>query len=266
MGRIPNDRKVQVVNIRMVKEPSLYSTEKIRTPEDAVRIIADELATYDREVFAILNVKSNGQPINLNICSVGTIDSSMVSPREIFKSAILQNSSAFIAIHNHPSGSLAPSQEDKDVTSRLLACSDLLGIKMLDHIIVAGDTGALYSFKSDGMLDQLRPGTRAWEIAERRNYMAENRNNGEVTFEIMEHVGVIEARKDGWTKEVNIVAWNGGQPKIDIRDWSPDHERMTRGITLTEEQAEKLTHALVERYRDKAERNANAPMRDDMAR
>ena len=163
MGRVPNDKKVQVVNIRMVKEPSLYSTEKITSPEDALRVIAEELATYDREVFGILNLKSNGQPINLNICSVGTIDSSMVSPREVFKSAILQNSSAFIAVHNHPSGNVNPSQEDRDVTKRLLACSDLIGIKMLDHIIVGGETGELYSFRSEGMLDQLRPDTRVWE-------------------------------------------------------------------------------------------------------
>lgn len=62
----------------------------------------------------------------------------------------------------------------------------------------------------------------------------------EVTFEIREHIGVIEARKDGWNKEVNIVAWNGGVPKVDIRDWDPGHERMTRGITLLEEDAKKL--------------------------
>lgn len=99
MGRRPNDEKIEVVNIRMVKEPSLYSAEKIKSPEDALKVIADELATYDREVFAILNLKSNGQPINLNICSVGTLDSSMVSPREVFKSTILSNSAAFIAIH-----------------------------------------------------------------------------------------------------------------------------------------------------------------------
>ena len=67
----------------MVREPSLYSAERIRCPEDAIRVIADELATYDREVFAVLNLKTNGQPINLNICSVGTLDSSVVSPREI---------------------------------------------------------------------------------------------------------------------------------------------------------------------------------------
>lgn len=79
--------------------------------------------------------------------------------------------------------------------------------------------------------------------------MAVNRNvNTEVTFEIMEHVGVIESRPDGWTKEVNIVAWNGGVPKIDIRDWDESHERMSRGITLREDAAEKLSRALSERY------------------
>ena len=99
MGRRPNDEKINVVNIRMVKEPSLYSTEKIKTPEDVLNVIAKELATYDREVFAVLNLKSNGQPINLNICSIGTLDTSMVSPREVFKSCILSNSAAFIAVH-----------------------------------------------------------------------------------------------------------------------------------------------------------------------
>ena len=163
MGRRPNDEKIEVVNIRMVKEPSLYSAEKIKSPEDALRVIADELATYDREVFAILNLKSNGQPINLNICSVGTLDSSMVSPREVFKSTILSNSAAFIAIHNHPSGSLQPSQEDRDVTRRLLECGDLLNIKMLDHIIVAGESAHVYSFREHGELDMLKPRHRAWE-------------------------------------------------------------------------------------------------------
>lgn len=85
--------------------------------------------------------------------------------------------------------------------------------------------------------------------------MASNQNtrqkktNDEVTFELLEHIGVLEERKDGWKKEVNIVAWNGGQAKIDIRDWDPSHERMSRGITLFEDTAEKLAEALSERYR-----------------
>lgn len=86
-------------------------------------------------------------------------------------------------------------------------------------------------------------------MAIKQNPRQRNRSNDEVTFELMEHIGVIEERKDGWTKEVNIVAWNGGQGKIDIRDWDPSHEKMTKGITLFEDTAEKLAEALYERYR-----------------
>ena len=74
------------------------------------------------------------------------------------------------------------------------------------------------------------------------------KNNDEDTFELREHIGVLEERNDGWKKEVNIVAWNGGAPKIDIRDWDPAHERMGRGITLFEETAEKLAETLTKRY------------------
>lgn len=153
MGRRRNDEKINVVNVMLVKEPALYSKEKISTPEDAVRVLSEELKRYDREVFGILNLKSNGQPINFNICSMGTLDSATVSPREIFKSCILSNSAAFIAIHNHPSGNINPSREDDDVTKRLKECSQIIGIKMLDHIIIGGETGYQYSYRTEGRLD-----------------------------------------------------------------------------------------------------------------
>ena len=79
----------------------------------------------------------------------------MVSPREVFKSSILSNAAGFIALHNHPSGQAKPSSEDKDVTARLLECGRMLDIKMMDHIIVAGESGDMISFKSEGLLDQL---------------------------------------------------------------------------------------------------------------
>lgn len=79
--------------------------------------------------------------------------------------------------------------------------------------------------------------------------------NQEVTFNIMEHIGVLEERKDGWTKEVNIVAWNEGMPKFDIRDWDPSHERMSRGITLMEDTAEKLMFALQDYFLNKERDN-----------
>ena len=157
------EREIKVVNVRLVKEPSLYSTEPIRSPGDVLKVIADELATYDREVFLILNLKANGQIINMNVCSVGTLNSSLVSPREVFKSSILSNAAAFIAIHNHPSGSLEPSQEDHDITKRLFECGRLLEIKMLDHMIVAGETGDMFSFKNEGLMDQLESRRQGWE-------------------------------------------------------------------------------------------------------
>lgn len=72
--------------------------------------------------------------------------------------------------------------------------------------------------------------------------------NDEITFEVVEQIGTISEGKTGWNKELNLVAWNGAEPKYDIRDWDESHERMTRGITLTEEAAENLYELLKERF------------------
>ncbi|MGN0672917.1 MAG: JAB domain-containing protein, partial [Anaerovoracaceae bacterium] len=80
------DNELKVVNVRLVREPSLYSAEPIRNADDAVKLIADELSQYDREVFCVLNLKTNGQVINMNVVSMGTLSSSLVSMREVFKS------------------------------------------------------------------------------------------------------------------------------------------------------------------------------------
>lgn len=65
-----------------------------------------------------------------------------------------------------------------------------------------------------------------------------------ITFEITEHIGVISENARGWTKELNLVSWNDRDPKYDIRDWDPDHEKMSKGITLTEEEAMTLKELL----------------------
>ena len=70
----------------------------------------------------------------------------------------------------------------------------------------------------------------------------------EITFEIHERIAVLSTAGNGWTKEANIVSWNGGPAKLDIRDWNPDHQKMSRGITLTEDAATKLAFALAARY------------------
>lgn len=69
----------------------------------------------------------------------------------------------------------------------------------------------------------------------------------EVRFEILEQIGVISTHSTGWNKELNVVSWNGGQPKYDIRDWDPDHEHMSRGITLSEKEMRAITDLLKRR-------------------
>ena len=69
-----------------------------------------------------------------------------------------------------------------------------------------------------------------------------------VTFEIREHLGVIAERENGWKREVTITAWNGGVPKVDIREWDPSHQKMSRGITLPETEAAALAKVLSARY------------------
>ena len=167
MGRIMgNPNEIRVVNIRMVREPSLYSETPVTTPQEVMKVIAKEFATYDREVFGILNLKNNGQVINMNICNVGTLNASLVSARETMKSAILSNSIAFIVFHVHPSGNTEPSEEDKATTEKLAKAGEILDIRMIDHIIIAGGTGEMYSFREHGLMDQIYRSARS-EINER---------------------------------------------------------------------------------------------------
>ena len=66
----------------------------------------------------------------------------------------------------------------------------------------------------------------------------------DIKYEIIKHIGKLSESSRGWTKELNIIYWNGGVPKLDIRDWAPEHEKMGKGITLSEEEAEKLAGLL----------------------
>ena len=78
--------------------------------------------------------------------------------------------------------------------------------------------------------------------------MTEHENNREeITYEIKEHIAVLNTSETGWTREVNLVSWNGTNPKVDVREWDPDHKRMSRGITLTETEAEKFAKAIGQR-------------------
>ena len=136
--------ELQIVNIRLVREPSIYSEKQLDSPQAVLELMSKELAQYDREIFCILNMKSNGQVINMNMVSMGTLDAALVSPREVFKSSILSNASGIIAIHNHPSGRVSPSFADEEATKRIKKIGDLMGISLVDHVIIGQDD--YYSF------------------------------------------------------------------------------------------------------------------------
>jgi hypothetical protein len=68
----------------------------------------------------------------------------------------------------------------------------------------------------------------------------------ELKFEITEHIAVLSESSKGWNKELNLISWNGREPKYDIRDWSPNHEKMGKGVTLSKEELEKLMQVLAD--------------------
>ena len=162
--------ELNVVNIRLVKEPSIISEEPVRCSDDASRLIRELLSGFDREVFAILNLASDGKPINMNVVSIGTLNQALVSPREVFKSSILSNASGFLAFHCHPSGNPAPSREDAAATQRLKEAGELLEIQMVDHLIVGCGSGRSFSFRGEGLMNgdvlknyEAYKGSRGWE-------------------------------------------------------------------------------------------------------
>lgn len=142
--------KLDQVAIRMVREKPLYSTESVNTPEKAVKLLADAVRDYDREVVCVINFNSAMQPINMNICSMGAIDRAIVCPREVLKSSILSNASSCMLLHLHPSGDCHPSEQDVYITDRMQEVYKLMDIKLLDHIIIGGDS--FYSFAENKIM------------------------------------------------------------------------------------------------------------------
>jgi DNA repair protein RadC len=116
----------------------------LRTSADVARALRPLFDGIDREKFIVLLLNAKHIPIGVNTVSVGSLTASIVSPREVFKPAIVGNAAAVLLAHNHPSGDPAPSPEDIELTKRLRDAGELLGIRVLDHVIL-GD-GRHYSF------------------------------------------------------------------------------------------------------------------------
>ena len=144
-------KRVDIVSLRMVKESSLlYKERNIRSPQDGYNLFKQFLGELDREYFVVMCLDVKNQPTAINVCHIGSLNASIVHPREVMKIAIMSNSASIIVFHNHPSNNPSPSQEDIEVTSRLKEAGKIMGIELLDHLIVCEDS--FISLKEKGYL------------------------------------------------------------------------------------------------------------------
>ena len=141
------------VRIRMIPDRTLRSSEPVSGVSDAVKLLTREFGDLDREILMVVNLTNQLQVINANICSVGTLNYTVAHPRDIFKSAILSNASCCLILHNHPSGTLQPSEQDLDMTRRMVSAGKILGIEVLDHLIIGTRERAYTSLRDRGVME-----------------------------------------------------------------------------------------------------------------
>lgn len=144
-------KRVNIVSIKVTKESSvLYKGRRIRSPRDSYELIRTFIEESDREMFVLMCLDTKNQPTSIQVSHIGSLNASIVHPREVMKAAVLSNSASIIVFHNHPSGITNPSPEDIEVTKRLSEAGKILGIELLDHLII-GENSFL-SFKEKGYL------------------------------------------------------------------------------------------------------------------
>jgi len=142
------------VSLRLVREGrDDYSAVKIEQPKDIYEFMND-LKHSDRERFYSVFLNARNEVINCEEVSTGSANSTLVHPREVFKSALLSSCTAIVLVHNHPSGNSSPSSDDITMTRRLYECGELLGIDVLDSVIIGEDS--YYSFRETGLLDMYK--------------------------------------------------------------------------------------------------------------
>ena len=110
----------------------------ITSPEAAAEHVVDVLARRDRECCVGLLLDTKHRLLHRAVISIGSIDHTFMSPREVYRDALLANAAALVVAHNHPSGDPEPSRDDEVVTRRLASAGELIGVALLDHLVVGG--------------------------------------------------------------------------------------------------------------------------------
>jgi DNA repair protein RadC len=145
--------RIPIYQVKLVRDGSQAAErKKVSHPAVAAEVLWTFLEGADREHFVVLLLDTQNQIIGIHTVTVGTLDASLVHPREIFKPAILANAASVVLAHNHPSGDPTPSAEDRAVTRQIRAAGRTVGIEVLDHIVV-GDPHRFFSFLEAGILE-----------------------------------------------------------------------------------------------------------------
>ncbi len=141
----------EIIRIKQVIKEDLLDAQIIKNPDDAADIANQYIGDDDREVFFVMCLNTKNRVVAVHRAHVGSLNSSIVHPREIFKSAILNNAASIVTAHQHPSQDLSPSQEDLHVNRRLMEVGKMLGIELLDNLIINA-SGKYKSMKESGNL------------------------------------------------------------------------------------------------------------------
>lgn len=133
-----------------IEKENNYESYDIRDPQGVVRAVRKTIKDKAKEHFKLILLNTRNKIIGLSTVSIGTLNASLVHPREVFKDAIRHSASSVVVAHNHPSGNPEPSEEDLKITRRLVDSGKILGIEVLDHIIIGKN--AFISLKTKGLL------------------------------------------------------------------------------------------------------------------
>lgn len=153
-GGIGPAKAMQILAIFELQKRLLHArslNRKIRSARDVYEYMDGRLPDETREHLFLLHLNTKNHIIRHDIVSVGTLNASLIHPREIFKAAIRESAHAIVLVHNHPSGEVEPSNADRQVTTVLKQAGSILQIELLDHVIIGRE--AFFSFREHALLD-----------------------------------------------------------------------------------------------------------------
>jgi DNA repair protein RadC len=138
----PQGMTIQRISTHLIREAVATEMDSVSTPDDVAKLVRDMFGFdhLDREQFVAIALNTKNRIVGAWVVSVGSLNASIVHPRELFKPAVMLSAASMVIAHNHPSGDPTPSGADIQLTRRIAKGGDVLGIELLDHVVVGDDS------------------------------------------------------------------------------------------------------------------------------